>query len=124
MRRQKNRKRKIIIDDVRFEFAGAADALDGGAIDVEYTETMCQHLMGCTAVTHPEMNIEQTIRHIETVLASDNGSGRKGARYHGVQLTKILVGEDPNQIVYAEEGGKIYVRARGDQEGNWTLKRA
>ena len=122
MRRQKTRVRKIIIDDVRFEFAG--DALAGGAIDVEYTETMCQHLMGCTAVTHAEMTIEQTIKHIEAVLASDNGSGREGGRYHRVQLTKLLVGDDPNQIVYAEEGGRIYVRARADQEGNWTLKRA
>ena len=122
MRGQKNTIRKIIIDGVRFEFAG--DALDGGDIDVEYTETMCQHLMGCTAVTHAEMTIEQTIKHIETVLASDNGSGREGGRYNGVKLTKILVGGDPNRIVYAEEGDRIYVRAWADGEGNWTLKRA
>ena len=110
-----------MIDDVRFEFAGDAEALAAEEIDVEYTEAMCQGLMGCTDLTHNSL----TADHLEKVLRSD--SANRGGRYEGATLTKVTVGDGLSQILYAVEDGKIYVRARknpfNDAEG-WTLKRA
>jgi hypothetical protein len=119
-RRPKNR---ITIDDVRFEFSGDAalpDAID--EIDVEYTELMCTNLMGCAEVSHEAMTLE----HLKNVLASDNGNINRGDRYKGATLTTQPMCEGSNKIQYAEEGGKIYVRARINptNRDEWTLMRA
>ncbi len=122
--RPRRQKKRISIDNVRFEFSGDAalpDEID--EIDVEYTELMCTNLMGCSETWHDAM----TLKHLEDVLASENGKRNRGERYMGATLTKQLVGEGSNMILYTtEEDGKIYVRARKNpaNRDEWTLKRA
>ncbi len=119
--RPRRQKKRITIDDVRFEFSG--DVALATEIDVEYTELMCTNLMGCSDLTHDSL----TLKHLEDVLASENGKLNRGERYMGATLTDQLVSEGSNKILYTtEEDGKIYVRARINPANpdDWTLKRA
>ena len=92
---------------VKFQFTG--DALKGDKVDIEYTEVVCEHLLGCTECTDGSA---LDITHLRKLLP------------RGLAMLHEQTSEPELRVRYTEQGAKgekLYIRA-ALKEGKWRLE--
>ncbi len=95
---------------VKFQFTG--DALDGNKVDIEYTEVVCKHLLGCAKCTDGTSALD--ITHLTKSLP-----GRAAMLREGTEKLMVRYTEHPDQ------SGKLYIRAAREgsgSSGKWSLE--
>jgi hypothetical protein len=126
-KRKQRIEEQIRIDGVPFGFDAVGEFVDLSsyeAVHIEYTDVVCNNLMGCTVTVHDETS-PLTIGHLQSVLSSENTTQE---RYTGASLAQTALSENAHgtRLVYTQQAGAIYLHATKDPNryGEWTLKHA
>ncbi len=91
---------------VKFQFTGGA--LKGNKVDIEYTEVVCEHLLGCTKCT--DGNSALDLAHLRKLL-----TGGLAMLHEATEKPMVRYTEHPDQ------SGKLYIRA-ALTKGKWRLE--
>jgi hypothetical protein len=91
---------------VKFQFTGGE--LKGDKVDIEYTEVVCEHLLGCTKCT--DGNSALDLAHLTKILPG------------GLAMLYEPTSEPELRVRYtAEANGTLHIRS-ALKEGKWCLE--